>query len=125
MGSGLGFERKRYWKRWRYRWGRMCGFVRAAGKSRLRVEDIRYQISDISDQEAEGGDQEESDEWPAEGGSGERGGEKQVPRPPGRARDDSYGLGDGDGAVSDGAGESLTPEGVSNRCPGCGTELGE
>jgi len=83
------------------------------------------QISDISDQEAGGGDQEESDEWPAEGGSGERGGEKQVPRQTRRARDDRYGLGDGDGAVSDGVGESLTPEGVSYRCPGCGAELGE
>src|SRR5271169_5200538 len=52
MGSGLGFERKRYWKRWRYRWGRMCGFVRAAGKSRLRMEDIRYQISAIRKRKA-------------------------------------------------------------------------
>src|SRR5208282_697723 len=47
MGSGLGFAKKRFWRRWRYRLALTRGFARAAGKSRLRVEEIRYQISAI------------------------------------------------------------------------------
>src|SRR5208337_2525913 len=38
MGSGLGFARKRSWRRWRFRWGRMCGFVRSAGRRRRSGE---------------------------------------------------------------------------------------
>jgi len=41
------------------------------------------------------------------------------------ARDDNFGQGEDDEALSGGAGEGLTPEGVSYTCPGCGAELVE
>src|SRR5208282_4291441 len=65
MGSGLGFAKKRFWRRWRYRLALTRGFARAAGKSRLRVEEIRYQISAIGKRGRAGG------EGFAEGGTGD------------------------------------------------------
>ncbi len=88
-----------------------------------------YQISDISDQEAA----QDAGNLPRSLGSGLQNAQTS-------ARDDSFGLGDGDGAVGDEVGEGLTPKGVSYSggdgdtvgvenisatCPGCGAELGE
>jgi hypothetical protein len=127
----------------------------ACGKETVRGGDSGvqdgYQTSDISDQEAgsgEQGDGQDARNVPRSLDSGvqdaqtssraDNSGMDAGSAPFGR--DDSFGLGDGDGALGGGAREGLTPKGVSYSggvgdtvgvenisatCPGCGAELGE
>jgi hypothetical protein len=50
-GQRFGFREEVSWRRWRFRWGRMCGFAQSAGRRRPRAEDISNQMSAIRKQE--------------------------------------------------------------------------